>query len=101
MVTVTLNDEDGGVVKEPVQSAEQIGVSGEVFGPGVRLPVAGEDHAARTRFAAAPVDQVKEKGVHLFEDATAHLVYGHAGGLPQETDRCAVPAHPSGAQKPL
>ena len=101
-VAVALNDEDRGIVKYPVESAEQIRIPGEVFGPGIRLPVAGEDHAVRTLFAVASVDQVKEKlGVHLVEDAAAYLVNNQAGGLHQEVDRCTAPVHPSGVQKPL
>ena len=82
-VAVTLSNEDRGIVKYPVQSAEQIRITGEVFGLGVRLPVAGENHAARTLFVVTSFDQIIKEmlDVCLIEGATTYLVNNQAGGL--------------------
>ena len=101
-VAVTLDDEDGGVVEDSVQSAEQIRIPGEVFRPGVRLPVAGEDHTAGTLFAVTSVDQVKEElGVHLVKYTATDLINNQAGRLHKEVYRCAASVHPSHVQKAL
>ena len=89
-VALALDVEHDGIVKYPVQGAQQGIVLVEVGFPLGRVLVAGEDDVAAALLVVPPVDQIEEQPcVLLVELAVAYLINNETGGPHKAVqDRC-------------